>query len=275
MLLLIGLDGLTYLQFLRLLRWLFTCITIFVAIPLALVNYSLNMGGDVSATSASGIASSATSQMSQQSKQNASSVLDNLQLFTAANIKDDKLWVHITFEIVITALVLAFGEPTPRIRLLTPSHRTFMVPRIARSLLGRRVSEPPQGVTLTYRNQGDIAFRSLMVTRFRIDRAAHAGQSEMTIAEAKQRVCRMLGIPERPSLSQGHSGNCAVMLNSKVLEDISQMVEDFMNHHDQFEKRIFRLIGKWKEPFRHLYENCLYRLWGKAKVDTSSQLVPA
>ena len=124
----------TYIQYLRMLRWLFTCLSCFVAIPLALANYYLNSGGTIDTTSAKDIASTAASQVAENGAQNVTDLLDNLQLFTAAGITGNALWVHIGFEWVISSLVLAFGECTSGLAYI--SDRSFVVSWTAATFLG-------------------------------------------------------------------------------------------------------------------------------------------
>ena len=111
-----GLDALTYIQFLRMLRWLFACTSVFVAIPLAVANYYLNTETSYGSTAA-GPASQASNTTSgtptgnlTATAESAATLLDNLQLFTAANITGNGLWVHIGFEWIVSCLVVAFGE---------------------------------------------------------------------------------------------------------------------------------------------------------------------
>ena len=104
-----GLDAVTYLQFLRLLRWLFLTISVLAAIPLTIANYYINTkttygSADAGSDSASGGGGTNGSQVISKS------LLDNMVLLTAANITSNGLWVHIGFEWIVTCFVLAFGQ---------------------------------------------------------------------------------------------------------------------------------------------------------------------
>jgi hypothetical protein len=119
---LLGLDAASMQQFLRLLRWLFTYITILVALPLTCANYYLNMYttyGHSTTTSSSSVSSKRSTDSSSTTTTTGSNstfsstsagLLDNMQLFTAANITGNGLYVHIMFEWIITCLVILFCE---------------------------------------------------------------------------------------------------------------------------------------------------------------------
>ncbi len=101
-----GLDAVTFLQFLRLLRWLFVSICIFVAIPLICANYYIN-----TQTTYGSKTSNSTSSYTQSAGTNVTTgLLDNMQLFTAANMNGNILFVHIMFEYITTFLVIFFGK---------------------------------------------------------------------------------------------------------------------------------------------------------------------
>lgn len=111
LLLLIGLDGVTYLHFLRLLRWLFLGITLFAALPLALANYYLNTQTQEErmATHSVDTANVLQTTSEQDPSKIAQHFLDNMMLFTMANLSGDALWVHVGFEAMVTVLVIFFG----------------------------------------------------------------------------------------------------------------------------------------------------------------------
>lgn len=105
MLRLVGLDAVTYLQFLRLLRWLFTAITVVVAVPLILSNYFLNT------TSSYGIHPASFANVTATiGGIKSTAVVGDLQIISAGNIKGNGLYVHIMFELIVTLLVIVFGE---------------------------------------------------------------------------------------------------------------------------------------------------------------------
>ncbi|KAL7419417.1 hypothetical protein Q5752_006255 [Cryptotrichosporon argae] len=82
---LIGLDAMTFLEYTRLCRWLFTVLALVCGFPLAAVNYRLNTD------SSYGSANSTTS---------------SLAVLTAQNVEGNALYVHIAFEWIATALVI-------------------------------------------------------------------------------------------------------------------------------------------------------------------------
>ena len=98
-----GLDALTYLQFLRLLRWLFFAICIFVALPLTGVNYYVN----TRTAYGSGSNSPGSSASEAGSNNSTAGLLEDL---TAANISGNVLYIHIVFVYIATVLVFFFGE---------------------------------------------------------------------------------------------------------------------------------------------------------------------
>ena len=102
----LGLDAFTFLEFLRLLRWLFALITVFVALPLICANYFINTRTDWGSTTTS---TSGGSDSDIQA-QNLTSAIGDLQLFTAANITGNGLWVHISAEFAVTMIVFLQGE---------------------------------------------------------------------------------------------------------------------------------------------------------------------
>ena len=107
-----GLDGVTYLHFLRLLRWLFLAITLFAALPLTIATYYLNTSteyGSRTTTSTSNSTQQAGDSTAQDGQIMGQAVIDDMLVFTAANVVGNGLWVHIGFEWVVTGLVIFFG----------------------------------------------------------------------------------------------------------------------------------------------------------------------
>jgi hypothetical protein len=103
------------LEFLRLFRWLFALISVFVAIPLLCANYFINTQtryGSTSVTLDSGNGNGTDTTGVQLN--NMTSVIGDLQLYTAANIKGDGLWVHIMADFAVTLLVVLQGAYTSR-----------------------------------------------------------------------------------------------------------------------------------------------------------------
>ena len=107
-----GLDSITYLHFLRLLRWLFLAITLFAALPLTIANYYLNTNteyGSRTTTSAGDTAQQASNMTAEDGQQMGTALVDDMLVFTATNVVGNGLWVHIGFEWVVTGLVIFFG----------------------------------------------------------------------------------------------------------------------------------------------------------------------
>ena len=108
-----GLDAVTYLQFLRLLRWLFLTISLFAALPLTLANYYMNTRteyGSLNTQNSTDLSGATTGPSSNSTTSNSTSLLDNMQILTAANITGEGLWVQIGFEWIVTCFVLLYGE---------------------------------------------------------------------------------------------------------------------------------------------------------------------
>ena len=109
----LGLDAFTMLEFLRLFRWLFALISVFVAVPLLCANYFINTQTKYGSTSLSldsnGNSTGPSGHEAGVSLNNMTSVIGDLQLYTAANIKGDGLWVHVMAEWAVTLLVLLQG----------------------------------------------------------------------------------------------------------------------------------------------------------------------
>lgn len=99
----------TFLQFLRLLRWLFLAITVLAAVPLIIINYFLSTHSEFGFTSTNPDDLTSTASLAIQNF-NATAVVTDMQTITGAYIKGKAMYVHILFEWVITALVFLFGE---------------------------------------------------------------------------------------------------------------------------------------------------------------------
>ncbi|EIW66769.1 hypothetical protein TREMEDRAFT_65169 [Tremella mesenterica DSM 1558] len=100
----LGLDAFTYIQFLRLLRWLFLTLSIVVAMPLVTANYLINTSTQYSDYTVASTTSNLTSAVSG----NSTALLTGIQLLTAANIQGNALLVHIGFEGIATCIVGVF-----------------------------------------------------------------------------------------------------------------------------------------------------------------------
>lgn len=99
----------TFINFLHLLRWLFLAITIIIAIPLTLITYYINndtpYGSTNTNTTILGGSDNANLTISKD--------LLNIQVFTAANIIGDGLYVYIVLSGFISLIVVIFGRSFP------------------------------------------------------------------------------------------------------------------------------------------------------------------
>jgi len=93
-------------------RWLFLTITIFAALPLAIANYYLNTHTEFGSELKTGeqFPKAAKEVDGEDAGEMAKNLLDNMLVFTAANVKGNGLWVHIGFEYAVTGFVIFFGE---------------------------------------------------------------------------------------------------------------------------------------------------------------------
>ena len=132
-----------------------------------------------------------------------------------------------------------------------------------------------------FRNQSNIAFRSLLVTSFRIEKKhpKHPAKGQKkrygdcTILDAKDMVCEMLEIPERErenssdDLNGDDTPKCTVVLNHKILETLAKKIAEVKaKHYPKFERTLFTFVNAWKDPTRHMYARWFHRFTGKTKV---------
>lgn len=97
----------------RMLRWMFLSVTILAALPLALANYYINTKTEYgSAKVDTKLQSSGSGLSTDDAGEMAQSLLDDMLIFTAANVKGNGLWVHIGIEYVVTAMICLFGKQT-------------------------------------------------------------------------------------------------------------------------------------------------------------------
>lgn len=123
-----GLDAMVYLLFLRLLKYLFSAMSVLAGL-LAITNYYLNTQttyGSTSTFSSSGGEDSVTkrddiSSSSSGASPNITSIINNPQLLTAANVTSNGLLVHISFEWIVTMLIVVFGK------LHIPAGKSFVL----------------------------------------------------------------------------------------------------------------------------------------------------
>lgn len=123
-----GLDAMVYLLFLRLLKYLFSAMSVLAGL-LAITNYYLNTQTTYGSTStffSSGDEDSVTkrddiSSSSSGASPNITSIIKNPQLLTAANVTSNGLLVHISFEWIVTMLIVVFGK------LHIPDEKSFVL----------------------------------------------------------------------------------------------------------------------------------------------------
>jgi hypothetical protein len=105
--LMIGLDATIFLKCLHMLRWMFLCISLFVAIPAIFANYQIN----TSAVSIFGSRQEA-SNLDTNRPMNATEL--DLLIFTAANASGNAMSAHVIFECAATCIVVLFRtDPHP------------------------------------------------------------------------------------------------------------------------------------------------------------------
>lgn len=99
-----GLDATIFLKCLHMLRWMFLCISIVVAVPAILANYQIN-------TSAATIFGSRqeSSKLDEANRPMNATELD-LLIFTAANASGNAMSAHVIFECAATCIVVLFRE---------------------------------------------------------------------------------------------------------------------------------------------------------------------
>ncbi|WWD15750.1 hypothetical protein CI109_100172 [Kwoniella shandongensis] len=173
----LGLDATVYILFLRLLKYLFSAISI-LAILLAIANYYINtqtsFGSTSSLTLDSGNSTTTSSSGSSDgSTSNTTSILANPQLLTAANVTSNGLIVHIAFELIVTLLVIVF---------------------VARSS-GHHLKLVQEW---THMNYNEVSFKTLMITNLSI--RPNRAKDITTIADAKREIRSLVLGPDRDKI---------------------------------------------------------------------------
>jgi hypothetical protein len=100
--LMIGLDATIFLKCLHMLRWMFLCISLLVAIPAVFVNYQIN----TSAVSIFGSRQEVSDLDNTNRPMNATEL--DLLIFTAANASGNAMSAHVIFECAATCIVVLF-----------------------------------------------------------------------------------------------------------------------------------------------------------------------
>lgn len=97
-----GLDATIFLKCLHMLRWMFLCISLLVAIPAIFANYQIN----TSAVSIFGSRQEASDLDNTNRPMNATEL--DLLIFTAANASGNAMSAHVIFECAATCIVVLF-----------------------------------------------------------------------------------------------------------------------------------------------------------------------
>lgn len=98
----IGLDGAIFIKCLHMLRWMFLCISLLVAIPAIFANYQIN----TSAVSIFGSRQEGSDLNNINRPMNATEL--DLLIFTAANASGNAMSAHVIFECAATCIVVLF-----------------------------------------------------------------------------------------------------------------------------------------------------------------------
>ncbi|WRT66921.1 uncharacterized protein IL334_003886 [Kwoniella shivajii] len=231
----IGLDGVLYLMFLRLLKYLFSSISIF-AILLAFANYYINtetIYGSTNASTSSNQNNSTIDSSSIDDKANVTNIVDNPNLLTAVNVKSNGLLVHISFEIMVTLLVIIFV-------LKASAHHLRLVEEWAKM------------------NYNEISFKTLFVTRLALE-----PREVSSNGEAKDRIRNIC-----LSSTEIDDRNCKVWFAIHAMNPLEERIEKFKRK--AFSRALnavaIETFYKGHESQRGLlYDNCWQRLTGKTK----------
>ncbi|WVQ78130.1 hypothetical protein IAT38_000211 [Cryptococcus sp. DSM 104549] len=166
----LGLDAMVYLLFIRLLKYLFSAIALLAGL-LAVTNYYLNTQTAYGSTSAVNPSTDSDDDLSRRATSNSSStkdstsVIDNPQLLTAANVTSNGLLVHISFEWIVTLMVVVFV-------LKASAHHLKLVQE------------------WTHMNYNEVSFKTLMITNLSIRRSS--SKKIFTVADAKREIKSMV-----------------------------------------------------------------------------------
>ncbi|OCF40143.1 hypothetical protein I317_06032 [Kwoniella heveanensis CBS 569] len=237
-----------YLLFIRVLKYLFASISV-LSVLLATANYYINTQTSYGGTSA--MSSSITTSDSDQSPKligkNETNILDNPQLLTAANIKSNGLIVHISFEIIVTLLVIVFGK--------------YLL------LLSSILWEA--GLM----NYNEVSFKTLMVTN--LDISYSDSKKIYTVADAKEVIRAYLlgsGSINKTRRAQLKGNHERENINTKIWFSVHNMTP-LHAKMEEFKEKYFKeaikavaletFYGKGKGQF---YDSFTDMICGRAKV---------
>ena len=127
-------------------------------------------------------------------------------------------------------------------------------------------------------NYNDTSFRSLLITDFRIGPKRRAKDEKGTdyqktnyVSDAKNQVCAMLGIPERPATKgrSGVAGEVTVTLTYRNMSKLSKLMEEFKDEHfSEFSRVLTAYLRRNVRQFGDgaVYDSCWDRVMGNARV---------
>nr|XP_019048152.1 hypothetical protein I302_01917 [Kwoniella bestiolae CBS 10118]OCF27082.1 hypothetical protein I302_01917 [Kwoniella bestiolae CBS 10118] len=231
----LGLDAVIYLMFLRLLKYLFATISI-LAVFLAFANYYINTETTYGSTnSISSLKTNNSTDENIKLKGNMTNIIDNPNLLTAANITSNGLLVHVSFEIIVTMLVIIYV-------LKACTHHARLVKEWAKM------------------NRNEISFKSLFITNLSILNTSTAGAK-------KQIKDIVLG----ENLKNIH---CEIWFAVHKLNPLEKRIEKFKKEafSKAIEAVAMETFYEGQEGQRnHMYDTCWDRVMGRTKVSRGFQ----
>ncbi|OCF60194.1 hypothetical protein L486_02874 [Kwoniella mangroviensis CBS 10435] len=229
------LDAVIYLMFLRLLKYLFAVISI-LAVCMAFANYYINtetIYGSTNALSSSSSSSSSNNSADNNTKfdkENMTNIIDNPNLLTAANIKSNGLLVHVSFEIIVTMLVIIFV-------LKACTHHARLVKEWAKM------------------NRNEISFKTLFITNLSI--------SKTTTTGAKKQITNLVLGENLQNIP------CEVWFAMHKLNPLEKRIEKFKKEafSKAIEAVAMETFYEGQEGQRnHVYDSCWDRVMGRSKL---------
>ncbi|WVQ71426.1 hypothetical protein IAR50_000963 [Cryptococcus sp. DSM 104548] len=243
----LGLDAMVYLLFIRLLKYLFTAMAS-LACLLAIANYYLNTRTSYGGTSAvspteavegarrraetTTTASAASSTSISAAGSNSTSVIDNPQLLTAANITSNGLLVHISFEWIVTMMVVVFV-------LKACAHHLKLVQE------------------WTHMNYNEVSFKTLMITNLAI--RPNPSKSISTVADAKREIKSLILGPKRGKIDS------SVWFAVHNMNPLHEKMEEFRKKKFNWAIKAVSMETFYEHGEGVFYDSCSGRLCGLSK----------
>ncbi|OWZ59423.1 hypothetical protein C356_00994 [Cryptococcus neoformans c45] len=239
----LGLDAMVYLLFLRLLKYLFSAMSVLAGL-LAITNYYLNTQttyGSMSTISPSGSEDDMTkrdspSSSSSETSSNNTSIIDNPQLLTAANVTSNGLLVHISFEWIATMMIIVFV-------LKTSAHHLKLVQE------------------WTHLNYNEVSFKTLMITNLSLRQ--NKAKSLVTVADAKREIKSLVLGSERGKI------DASVWFAMHNMNPLHEKMETFKKKHYNWAIKAVAMEtfhGRGEGVF---YDSCTGRVCGRSKSASS------